>query len=104
VQRRDLGPDVARPARHRTPRLPRQRAPGAEGDLMTDAAAAALAATETYAIRAEGLGIRFRRNRRGRRSFKDLLAGRRRRTRPGEFWALRNLTIEVRPGEAIGVV
>jgi len=71
---------------------------------MTDAAAAALAATETYAIRAEGLGIRFRRNRRGRRSFKDLLAGRRRRTRPGEFWALRNLTIEVRPGEAIGVV
>ncbi len=37
-------------------------------------------------------------------SFKDLLAGRRRRTRPGEFWALRDVSIEVRPGEAIGVV
>ena len=95
---------VARPARRRPPRVPRQRAPGAEGDLMTDAAAAELAATETHAIRAHGLGIRFRRNRRGRRSFKDLLAGRRRRTRPGEFWALRDVSIEVRPGEAIGVV
>ena len=31
-------------------------------------------------------------------------AGRRRRTRPGEFWALRDVSIEVRPGEAIGVV
>lgn len=56
------------------------------------------------AIRAEGLGIRFRRNRRGRRSFKDLLAGRSRRSRPDEFWALRDLTVEVRQGEAIGVV
>lgn len=56
------------------------------------------------AIRTDGLGIRFRRNRRGRRSFKDLLAGRRRRTRPGEFWALRDVSIEVQPGEAIGVV
>src|SRR5215218_5227382 len=71
---------------------------------MTDAAAAALAATETHAIRVRGLGVRFRRNRRSRRSFKDLFAGRRRRTRPGEFWALRDVSIDVRPGEAIGVV
>lgn len=49
-------------------------------------------------------GIRFRRNRRGRRNFKDLFAGRRRRSRPGEFWALRNVTITVHAGEAIGVV
>jgi ABC-2 type transport system ATP-binding protein len=49
-------------------------------------------------------GIRFRRNRRARRNFKDLLSGRRRRTRPGEFWALRNASFEVRAGEAIGVV
>ncbi|PPL17333.1 MULTISPECIES: ABC transporter ATP-binding protein [Microterricola] len=49
-------------------------------------------------------GIRFRRNRRGRRNFKDLFAGRKRRSRPGEFWALRNVTITVRAGEAIGVV
>lgn len=51
-----------------------------------------------------GVGIRFRRNRRGRRSFKDLLAGRRRRTRPGEFWALQNVSFTVQRGEAIGVV
>ena len=69
---------------------------------MIDASTAVSPAT--HAIRTEGLGVRFRRNRRGRRSFKDLLSGRRRRTRPGEFWALRNVSIEVRPGEAIGVV
>ncbi len=49
-------------------------------------------------------GIRFKRNRSSRRSFKDLFAGRNRRTRPGEFWALRNVSFEVQPGEAIGVV
>lgn len=49
-------------------------------------------------------GIRFRRNRRGRRSFKDLFAGRNRRNRPGEFWALRGVTATVHAGEAIGVV
>ncbi len=55
-------------------------------------------------IRVSGAGIRFRRNRRGRRSFKDLFAGRNRRSRPGEFWALRGVDVEVRAGEAIGVV
>lgn len=50
------------------------------------------------------LGVRFRRNRRGRRSFKDLLSSAKRRTRPGEFWALRNVSFNVSYGEAIGVV
>lgn len=49
-------------------------------------------------------GIRFKRNRRARRSFKDLFAGRNRRTRLNEFWALRNVSFSVQPGEAIGVV
>ena len=49
-------------------------------------------------------GIRFKRNRRSSRSFKDLFAGRNRRKRADEFWALRDVTFDVRPGEAIGVV
>jgi ABC-2 type transport system ATP-binding protein len=50
------------------------------------------------------VGIRFRRNRRSRRTFKDLFAGRKRRNRPDEFWALRSISFAVQPGEAIGVV
>lgn len=56
------------------------------------------------AIEVRGLGIRFRRNRRGRRSFKDLFAGKNRRTRSGDFWALRDVSFAVAPGESIGVV
>ncbi|WP_454129868.1 ABC transporter ATP-binding protein [Microbacterium aurum] len=56
------------------------------------------------AIRVDGLGVRFRRNRRGRRSLKDLFAGSKRRSRPGEFWALRGVSFDVAHGEAIGVV
>jgi len=56
------------------------------------------------AIEVRGLGVQFRRNRRGRRSFKDLFASASRRTRPGEFWALRDVTFDVQPGESIGVV
>ncbi|GAA1946151.1 ABC transporter ATP-binding protein [Microbacterium deminutum] len=56
------------------------------------------------AIEVSGLGVRFRRNRRGRRSFKDLFADSSRRSKPGEFWALRDVSFNVRPGESIGVV
>ncbi|WP_448263194.1 ABC transporter ATP-binding protein [Microbacterium aurum] len=59
---------------------------------------------DAFAIRVDDLGVRFRRNRRGRRNIKDLFGGRRRRTRPGEFWALRGVSFVVRQGEAIGVV
>jgi ABC-2 type transport system ATP-binding protein len=58
----------------------------------------------TPVITLTDVGIRFRRNRRGRRTFKDLLAGSKRRSRPDEFWALRNLSFSVQRGEAIGVV
>ncbi|PDQ35081.1 MAG: sugar ABC transporter [Candidatus Lumbricidophila eiseniae] len=63
-----------------------------------------LTVTASPAIHTEGLGIRFRRNRLGRRNFKDLFGGRNRRTRPEEFWAIRDVSLTVHPGEAIGVV
>ena len=55
-------------------------------------------------ITASGLGVRFRRNRGARRSFKDLFAGKQRRAHTGEFWALRDVSFTVHAGEAIGVV
>lgn len=61
-------------------------------------------AAEPPAIQVRDLGVRFRRNKRGRRTLKDLFGGSSRRTRPGEFWALRNVTFDVHPGESIGVV
>jgi ABC-2 type transport system ATP-binding protein len=57
-----------------------------------------------HAIEVQGLGVRFRRNRRGRRSIKDLFADSSRRSKPGEFWALRDVSFSVRAGESIGVV
>ncbi|MBI5161431.1 MAG: ABC transporter ATP-binding protein [Micrococcales bacterium] len=59
---------------------------------------------QPVAIAVRDLGIRFKRNRTSRRSFKDLFSGRARRARPGEFWALQGLSFDVRAGEAIGVV
>jgi ABC-2 type transport system ATP-binding protein len=56
------------------------------------------------AIEVRGLGVKFRRNRRGRRNIKDLFGSATRRTRPDEFWALRDVSFDVMPGEAIGVV
>ncbi len=56
------------------------------------------------AIEVRDLGILFRRNRRGRRNLKDLFGGSSRRTPPGEFWALRDVSFSVQPGESIGVV
>lgn len=70
----------------------------------TRAAPLETAPSPATVIRAAGLGIRFKRNRGGRRSFKDLFAGRNRRSRPGEFWALRGVDFAVESGEAIGVV
>lgn len=69
--------------------------------VTPEVGAAAIAAP---VIEVTDAGIRFKRNRRSRRSFKDLFAGSKRRSRPGEFWPLRNVTFSVAPGEAIGVV
>ena len=66
--------------------------------------AASETATAAPVIQVTDAGIRFRRNRRSRRSFKDLFSRRRRRIRSDEFWPLRNVSFDVAPGEAIGVV
>jgi ABC-2 type transport system ATP-binding protein len=71
---------------------------------MTVAPEVGAAVTVAPVIEVTDAGIRFKRNRRSRRSFKDLFAGSKRRSRPGEFWPLRNVTFSVAPGEAIGVV
>lgn len=55
-------------------------------------------------IRCENLGIKFRRNRGNRRQFKDLFSSKTRRSAPDEFWALRDVTFAVQPGEAMGIV
>jgi len=60
--------------------------------------------TTTSMIEVTDVGIRFKRNRRSHRSFKDLFSSRARRARPDEFWALRHVSFTVNAGEAIGVV
>ena len=55
-------------------------------------------------ISVHDVGIRFKRNRQRSRSFKDLLAGRERRAKPDEFWAIRGVSFDVQQGESIGVV
>jgi ABC-2 type transport system ATP-binding protein len=60
--------------------------------------------TERGVIEVDNVGIRYKRNRRARRSFKDLFSSRNRRSKPDEFWALRNISFTVKEGEAIGVV
>jgi ABC-2 type transport system ATP-binding protein len=72
----------------------------AQAGMLSTAAATA----SKPVIVAHDLGIQFKRNRRHRRSFKDLFSESSRRARPDEFWALRNISFSVQPGEAVGVV
>jgi len=51
------------------------------------------------------VGIHFSRNRRRHRSVRDLLLhGKRAIPRRGEFWPFRNVSFDIMPGEAVGVV
>lgn len=58
-------------------------------------------------IEARGLGIRFSRSRRKRSKVREVATGRNRRG-PGyggnDFWPLRNVTFDIQPGEAVGVI
>ncbi len=56
-------------------------------------------------LEAQGVGIRFHRNRRKRMQLRELLIkGHTGPGRRGEFWALRDVSFTVRAGEAVGVV
>jgi len=55
-------------------------------------------------IVADGLGIRFTRNRRQKRRVTEMLAGTSAKRPKSEFWPLRDLSFSVEPGDALGVI
>jgi ABC-2 type transport system ATP-binding protein len=55
-------------------------------------------------ISVDGIGIRFARDKRRKRSLKDRFSAAERHRVPDEFWAFRDVSFDVRAGESIGVV
>jgi ABC-2 type transport system ATP-binding protein len=55
-------------------------------------------------IDVQGVGIEFLRNRRYRLSLRELLFKGKTSTPKGRFWALKDVTFTVQPGEAVGLV
>lgn len=55
-------------------------------------------------IKARNLGIKFARTRRRKLSVRELVINRGKKRPQGEFWPLRDISFDVQPGEAVGVV
>ena len=55
-------------------------------------------------IKVENLGIRFNRNRKRKFSIREMVLQNKNTTPKGSFWALRNVSFEVKKGEAVGLV
>jgi ABC-2 type transport system ATP-binding protein len=58
----------------------------------------------SIAIKVENLGIRFNRNRKRKFSIREMVLQNKNTTPKGSFWALRNVSFEVKAGEAVGLV
>jgi ABC-2 type transport system ATP-binding protein len=65
----------------------------------------------TPVIDAQGVGIHFKRNRRRHKRLRDILSAepervtaKKRKKKPGKFWALRDVSFTVGQGEAVGLV
>jgi ABC-2 type transport system ATP-binding protein len=66
---------------------------------------AGTASSAPVMLEAQGVGIKFHRNRRKRMQLRELLIkGHTGPAKGGEFWALRDVSFAVRAGEAVGVV
>lgn len=55
-------------------------------------------------IEANGLGVRFVKNRRRNLKLREFLVKRGRRPAIDEFWPLRDITFSIKPGDAVGVI
>lgn len=56
-------------------------------------------------IEARNLGVRFVKNRRRNLKLREFVVGRgKRRPRIDEFWPLRDVTFDIKPGDAVGVI
>jgi ABC-2 type transport system ATP-binding protein len=71
---------------------------------MAVQSAAAVPTTTSPVIRARGLGIEFQRNRKRRLSLREMLFTGRSTSPAGTFWALKDISFDVLPGEAVGLI
>ncbi len=55
-------------------------------------------------IEARGLGIEFARNRKRRLSIREMLFTGRSTSPPGTFWGLKDVSFDIMPGEAVGLI
>jgi len=63
-----------------------------------------IAPNATLPISVDNVGIEFAINRRARMRFRDFFIHGKKALPGGKFWALRNVTFDVKPGQSLGIV